>query len=286
MEGIRSLNRNSFRFGIDDTGHTYVEMAYNEIEKKKQGDERNIKEKQARMYAEDGDDCPVRSLKLLLEKLHPDCDALFQYPKATVRKSDNVWFNRQPIGKNSICNFMKRISEAAGLSRPYTNHCIRATSITEMNAAGVENTNIIAVTGHRSVDSLKPYLSGPTDLQKRDISRKLHIAKRPHQASDIPKTFVPASHSQHATMHFDPSAHQVQSYTSTITENATTASSNSTHSQHLVSTSKPESSYRPAISTSTEQAMMPQAPCATPCPSQVPCMSSSNETSLRTTCII
>ena len=185
VEGIRELHKSSFVFETDDMGATYCRMAYNEMEKKKQGNEKTIREKEARMYEEPGDDCPIRSLKLLLAKLHPDCKALFQYPRGTVKITDKVWFNRQPIGKNTICQLMKRISEAAELSRTYTNHCIRATSITAMNAAGIEGTNIISITGHKSVDSLKPYLNGPSEEQKRDISKKLHQAKRPHACTTV-----------------------------------------------------------------------------------------------------
>ena len=66
---------------------------------------------------------------------------------------------------------MTRISEAVELSRTYTNHCIRATSITAMNAAGIEGTNIISITGHKSVDSLKPYLN-PAKYKNEKFSKK------------------------------------------------------------------------------------------------------------------
>ena len=156
----------------------YCRMAYNEVEKKKQGHEKTIKEKEARMYEEPGDDCPIRSLKFLLAKLHPDCKSLFQYPRSTVKLTDIVWFNRQPIDKNIICQLMKRINEAVELSRTYTNHCIRATSITVMNAAGIEGTNIISITGHKSVDSMKPYLN-PVKNKNDKFSKQLHQAKYP-----------------------------------------------------------------------------------------------------------
>ena len=63
-------------------------MAYNKVEKKKQGHKKTIKEKEARMYEEPGDDCPIRSLKLLLAKLHPDCKA--SLPVSTINR-ETYW---------------------------------------------------------------------------------------------------------------------------------------------------------------------------------------------------
>ena len=88
---------------------------------------------------------------------------------------------------------MKRIREAEDLSRAYTNHCIRVTYITVMNAAGIEGTNIISITGQTSVDSLKPYLNGPSEEQKRDISKNLHQAKRPHACTTVVTSHSSAS---------------------------------------------------------------------------------------------
>jgi hypothetical protein len=45
---------------------------------KKQADEKNLKEKEAQMYAQNGPDCPVDSLKLYLSKLPFEYEALFQ----------------------------------------------------------------------------------------------------------------------------------------------------------------------------------------------------------------
>ena len=60
VEGIWELNKSSFVFETDDTGATYCRMSYHEVEKKKQGNEKTIKEKEAQMYEEPGDDCPIR----------------------------------------------------------------------------------------------------------------------------------------------------------------------------------------------------------------------------------
>ena len=52
---------------------------------------------------------------------------------------------------------MKRLSAVAGLSMEYTNHCVRATSITNMKCSGVDDQRICAVLGHNNVQSLEAY---------------------------------------------------------------------------------------------------------------------------------
>ncbi|CAC5381730.1 unnamed protein product [Mytilus coruscus] len=67
-------------------------------------------------------------------KLSPRCTAFFQqalqYPKPT------IWYAAQPIGKNKLASMMSRISEEAGLSIRYTNHCLRATVATGLKKSG------------------------------------------------------------------------------------------------------------------------------------------------------
>ena len=65
---------------------------------------------------------------------------------------------------------MKKISVAADLSKIYTNYCIRATSITVLHRARLDGNAIIAISGHKSVDSLKSYISGPPQQQKKSVS--------------------------------------------------------------------------------------------------------------------
>ena len=64
------------------------------------------------------------------------------------------WFFKSPLSHNKLDSMMKMISEAAGLSYSYTNHCLRATSITHMKRCGIEDRKICTVTGHKNVNSL------------------------------------------------------------------------------------------------------------------------------------
>ena len=64
---------------------------------------------------------------------------------------------------------MSRISDEAKLSRRYTNHCLRAEVASTIHSDGVSSMVIMAVTGHRNVQSLASYVK-PTDSEKRKIS--------------------------------------------------------------------------------------------------------------------
>eukprot|EP00117_Sycon_ciliatum_P015132 scpid84387/ scgid15106/ len=59
---------------------------------------------------------------------------------------------------------MRRLSEASNLSQSYTNHCLRATSITLMKFAGIEDRKIMAVSGHKNVQSLQAFKIGLLSL--------------------------------------------------------------------------------------------------------------------------
>ena len=78
------------------------------------------------------------------------------------------------MGKNALGDLMSKISSVADLSCKYTNHCIRATSITVLSHQGVQAQNIQSLSGHKSVDSLKHYVQAPDQKQKRDMSSILH----------------------------------------------------------------------------------------------------------------
>ena len=69
---------------------------------------------------------------------------------------------------------MKNMSQAAGLSRVYTNYCLRVTAISVLRAHGVFSEDIRTVSRHRSTDGLKPYRQGPTDERWYDMSKHLH----------------------------------------------------------------------------------------------------------------
>ena len=64
-----------------------------------------------------------------LSKLHPENKNLFSKSKKMFSR-DDIWFTKEVIGKNTLVNMIKNISNRAGLSKVYTNHCVRASTVT------------------------------------------------------------------------------------------------------------------------------------------------------------
>jgi hypothetical protein len=174
-EGLRSLTKDTFVIKVDATGNKYITQSYNEKEKNHQGISNRETEKNASMYAQpkDPERCPVKSYELYLSKLNPKCEALFQKPKKNFKLS-HIWYDNVPLGHNTLGDMMKCISIDAQLSQTYTNHCIRATTSTALHQAGITTERITAVTGHKNNDSLKHYISGPSQQQKHETSNILH----------------------------------------------------------------------------------------------------------------
>ena len=94
--------------------------------------------------------------------------------KKTTNDADSTGYTGQPIGKNTLCNMMKRLSNKAHLSRQYTNHSVRATCVTKLSEKGVPENIIMATSGHKSVESLKAF-NRPTEVQSRQTASMLDI---------------------------------------------------------------------------------------------------------------
>lgn len=56
-----------------------------------------------------------------------------------------------------VADLLKRLSTRLKMSQTYTNHCLRASFVTYATEAGLTDSEIMSVTGHRSADSLAAY---------------------------------------------------------------------------------------------------------------------------------
>lgn len=65
------------------------------------------------------------------------------------------------------------MSNQAGQSKVYTNHCLRATSITVLDRSGFEARHIMAVSGHQSESSMRSYASYVDDKKKKDMAMSI-----------------------------------------------------------------------------------------------------------------
>ena len=103
------------------------------------------------------DEMQVKAMQRFLARLHPSEERLFQRVLAGVRPSSGPWFANMPMGHNPLGNMMPLLSVRANLAVRYTNHCVRATVVTDLKEAGFSNHEVCAITGHKNESSLQHY---------------------------------------------------------------------------------------------------------------------------------
>ena len=174
MENLRLHTKTTFVVKVNEHGVEYVEIDIDEWEKNHGlfGSEYEG----GRMYADGTDKCPVASFKKYISLLHPGHKALFQRPKPQTPKA-GPWFDCQVIGEKSLEKMMKTIGQEAGLSQPYTNHCIRATCITTLDDEGFSERHICSVSGHTNPKSIQAYSRTGEKIRRKmydTLSKKLN----------------------------------------------------------------------------------------------------------------
>ena len=192
-EGLRSLSKRSFEVKTAATGEQFIEITFNEKTKKNQGDSLSSasdalhNDHHVITEIKDSILCPVSSFKMYLDLLNPDCTAFFQYPN---KRKDGL--KRKVIGKNPLGNMMKEISDAAKLSKTYTNHQIRKTTVTGMHRSGFSLQEKANVTKHKNLESLKHYVNKPTLQEKASYNERLfnyganeEVHKRSNDKSEL-----------------------------------------------------------------------------------------------------
>jgi hypothetical protein len=150
-ENLHGMTKSTYIIETDDQGIEYVTQRLSEMDKNHREDMTSDDcVGEGRMYQKPGSPlCPVFSYKRYLSKLHPDIDALWQRPLDAFVDESEIWYCKQRVGTNTLAKFMGELSGMADLSKHYTNHSIRATSITTMDEAGIEARHIMRVSGHR-----------------------------------------------------------------------------------------------------------------------------------------
>ena len=189
-------------FAEDNQGEAYFTIEQSVVEKNHSGGPHPDQPwtNSTRIYDCDlGQHRLVDVMKLYVSKLNQNCQWLFQQCRFRVSPTDETWFKNEPLGINSLGQMMKFISQSAGLSGLYTNHCVRATTITVLLNAGIDTNHIRARTGHRSVEGLQPYIGQQTAQQKRTEANILGSALRGNGAG-ASSAYVDISTSQQHTV--------------------------------------------------------------------------------------
>ncbi|XP_062598942.1 uncharacterized protein LOC134260397 [Saccostrea cucullata] len=173
-ENLRELQKTDFTVSVDSTGREYVTVKERQTKNHRGDDLQDMSSKQGRMYDKPGDPrCPVLSFKKYIGKLHPENPNFWQRPMKRKYEEKESWYENTAVGKNILYSFMANLSKEAILSKIYTNHCIRATSITTLDHEGVEARHIMGLSGHRCESSIKSYSSKLSEAKTREMSEIL-----------------------------------------------------------------------------------------------------------------
>ena len=92
----------------------------------------------------------MRLYKKYMSLRPPDAPPNVFYLKPHPSHSSGYWHYPQPIGHNVLRATVKRLCNGIGLEGYYTNHSLRQTCATRLFREGVEEQQIMNITGHRS----------------------------------------------------------------------------------------------------------------------------------------
>ena len=178
-----------------DSGLRYIEKCYDEQTKNHQMDYSDI-QTACMVEVPDSKYCPVTSFLKYLSHLSPLITDFWQYPKSKNWKDSDVWYTNKKIGSNPLCSFMSRMSDTAELSQVYTNHSICVTGTTYLSRKNFTPKQIMAITGHKSLNSLAIYQKVSTDEKlsmayamscylQQDKSSNLQIQDTPQRSEVV-----------------------------------------------------------------------------------------------------
>ena len=174
-ENMEKMKKTTFKVEFNSKTETwYIIKAVDELTK----NHKDIDEKISGIMPENKGDrlCPVRSYNKYIEHLNPDNEFLWQYPLQVIKAANpNVWFGLQKMGKNTLSEFMPDVSTECKLSKRYTNHSVRVTGATILTRMNFSASEIMSVTGHKSVQSLARY-------QKTQDKQKINMGNVMHQS--------------------------------------------------------------------------------------------------------
>ena len=82
------------------------------------------------------------------------------------KPTDNIWYKNQPVGINTLGNFMKRMAKAAKISGKKTNNSAWKTMIKWLVKENVNPLHVAQLSGHKNLKSLDSYSSASVEQQK------------------------------------------------------------------------------------------------------------------------
>ena len=158
-----AMKMEDFQLCKNDEGMEFVQFTEGPTKTRQGGLQSKNRDFQPRMFSVGGERCPVAIFKQFVERrpLNMRWSGPFYLSiKRNRTLNDNIWFKTQPMGVNTISNMMKTTVAGTSLEeshKKFTNHSARKTTVSKLKKANVERSDIVKVTGHRSVQSLDDY---------------------------------------------------------------------------------------------------------------------------------
>ncbi len=165
----RNLMREQLYFGQDAEGH-YVEFLGHAAKNFQGGqNQRYVHDKTNRQYHDPANGiCAYNIIKAYCEYI-PDSGIFYRQPLPG-NMIANIRYGKNPVGVNTLSKCVSQMMSTIGEEGFYTGHSIKATCGTQLFDEGTDEQLIQHRTGHRSVTSVRRYVSNHTEQQR---SKKL-----------------------------------------------------------------------------------------------------------------
>ena len=120
---------------------------------------RKVQNKSVKIYAnsENPRRCVVQLFKKYMSFRPSDAPSDVFYLQPIEKPNGNTWYRNRPLGHNPLSQTVKKLVDKIGVNGFFTNHSLRRTCATRLYNKGIDEQQIMSVTGHRSVDGVRVY---------------------------------------------------------------------------------------------------------------------------------
>jgi hypothetical protein len=147
-------------------------------------------------------DCPqrclVRLFNLYNERCPKDRPAHAFYLKPLKSPKGNVWFQKSPLGHNTLGSMIANMMSSANIKGQFSNHSLRSTATTRLFNARVDEQLIMARTGHSSINGVRTYKRIHEQLIE-ETSNALNVKRKKTEEDGGKENEVPSDYSKIAS---------------------------------------------------------------------------------------
>jgi len=165
-----------FSFGLDENNTEYAEFIKKPTKTCQSGLSAKPRSLLPKTFATGDDRCPVTMSKEFLSlRRHEIRTTGPLYLCCMSDPSSQVWYKRQPMGVNKLNDMMKAVVKGTTVEdswKTFSNHSARKTVVKKLKTAGLEQSSIAKVTGHRNEKSLDDYDEGDEN-ERRQLSHTI-----------------------------------------------------------------------------------------------------------------